>query len=101
MSETLLTRDVVTSEHTLATAFLATAFLATTFLGAAATFLGAGAFFFPTEKVMSILKAATGATRRAAVTSFMLGVSFVDATKRSGSSGERLERNVVVKDRAC
>jgi hypothetical protein len=49
------------------------AFTAATFLGAA--FLGAGAFFFPKEKVISILKAATGAMRRAAVTSFMV-VSF-------------------------
>jgi len=58
----------------LGAAFLATTFLAATFLGAA--FVGAGGFFLPREKVISILKAATGATRRAAATSFMVWFSF-------------------------
>lgn len=55
---TWLHKDIQISEHT--------------FLGAAAAFFMEGAFFFPREKVMSILKAATGAMRRAAVASFMV-----------------------------
>ena len=45
------------------------------------------AFFLPREKVMSILKEATGATRRAAVASFMVKFVVCWARRKVGSTG--------------
>ncbi len=67
------------TRHTLGAALAA-------FLGAA--FLGAGAFFFPTEKVISILKAATGATRRAAIASFMVDIVSTKHCREVGRAGK-------------
>ena len=45
------------------------------------------AFFLPREKVMSILKEATGATRRAAVASFMVKFVVCWARRKVGTTG--------------
>jgi hypothetical protein len=69
------------------------------FLTQARTFLDKAflAFFFPTEKVMSILKEATGAMRRAAVANFMVDMlisvqaleEVAMASKRNKGGGRR------------